>query len=67
VCSRPFSRNTQRNEGHVDRLEQVFATIDKKPQAKTCDAIVGKEEATNDALTKIAESVVNQEAQQAAE
>ena len=25
----------------VDRLERVFATIDKKPQGKTCDAIVG--------------------------
>ena len=23
------------------RLEKVFAAIDKKPQAKTCDAIVG--------------------------
>ena len=28
-------------EGHVVRLEKVFASIDKKPQAKTCDAIVG--------------------------
>ena len=26
-------------EGHVERLEQVFASIDKKPQGKTCDAI----------------------------
>ena len=28
-------------EGHVARLEKVFAAIDKKPQGKTCDAIVG--------------------------
>jgi ferritin-like metal-binding protein YciE len=28
-------------EGHVTRLEKVFGAIDKKPQAKTCDAIVG--------------------------
>jgi ferritin-like metal-binding protein YciE len=28
-------------EGHVDRLEQVFAMIDKKPQGKTCPAILG--------------------------
>jgi ferritin-like metal-binding protein YciE len=28
-------------EGHVARLEKIFAAIDKKPQAKTCDAIVG--------------------------
>jgi hypothetical protein len=25
----------------VARLEKVFAAIDKKPQSKTCDAIVG--------------------------
>jgi ferritin-like metal-binding protein YciE len=25
----------------VARLEKVFATIDKKPQGKTCDAIFG--------------------------
>ena len=28
-------------EDHVKRLEKVFAAIDKKPQGKTCDAIVG--------------------------
>ena len=28
-------------EDQVGRLEQVFAAIDKKPQSKTCDAIVG--------------------------
>jgi ferritin-like metal-binding protein YciE len=28
-------------EGHVARLEQVFALIDKKPQGKTCPAILG--------------------------
>jgi ferritin-like metal-binding protein YciE len=28
-------------KSHVARLEKVFAIIDKKPQAKTCDAIVG--------------------------
>ena len=28
-------------EGHVSRLEQVFAIIGKKPQGKTCAAIVG--------------------------
>jgi ferritin-like metal-binding protein YciE len=123
-----FKKHHGETQGHVDRLEQVFAMIDKKPQAKTCDAIVGitdegaeimdeykgspaldagllaaaqavehyemsrygtlrtwatelgltkaaalfeetlkEEKATDDALTKIAESVVNQEAQQAAE
>jgi len=122
-----FQKHHRETEGHVDRLEQVFAMIDKKPQAKTCDAILGitdegaeimgeykgspaldagllaaaqavehyemsrygtlktwaaelglkkavalfdktlkEEEATDQALTVIAESVVNQEAQQAA-
>jgi ferritin-like metal-binding protein YciE len=123
-----FKKHHIETQGHVDRLEQVFAMIGKKPQAKTCDAIVGitdegaeimdeykgsqaldagllaaaqavehyemsrygtlrtwanelgltkaaalfektlkEEKATDDALTEIAESVVNQEAQQAAE
>ena len=37
-----FQRNTSaRPKAQIDRLEQVFAEIDKKPQSKTCDAIVG--------------------------
>ena len=28
-------------ERHVERLEEVFSIIDKKPQGKTCDAIIG--------------------------
>src|SRR5262249_18090689 len=36
-----FEKHRRQTEGHVDRLERVFATIDKKPQGKTCDAIVG--------------------------
>jgi ferritin-like metal-binding protein YciE len=36
-----FEKHRGETEGHVTRLEKVFATIDKKPQAKTCDAIVG--------------------------
>jgi ferritin-like metal-binding protein YciE len=36
-----FEKHRGETEGHVDRLEKVFASIDKKPQAKTCDAIVG--------------------------
>jgi ferritin-like metal-binding protein YciE len=36
-----FEKHRGETEGHVARLEKVFATIDKKPQAKTCDAIVG--------------------------
>jgi ferritin-like metal-binding protein YciE len=36
-----FEKHRGETEGHVTRLEKVFAAIDKKPQAKTCDAIVG--------------------------
>jgi ferritin-like metal-binding protein YciE len=125
--SAAFEKHRGETEGHVERLEQVFAIIDKKPQGKTCDAIVGiteegaeimreyknspaldagllaaaqsvehyeisrygtlrawaeelgltdaaslleetlsEEKATDEALTKIAESVVNQEAEAAA-
>jgi ferritin-like metal-binding protein YciE len=122
-----FEKHYRETEGHVERLEQVFAAIKQKPQGKTCAAIVGitdegaeimeeykgspaldagllaaaqavehyemsrygtlrtwaeelglteaatlleetleEEEATDAALTKIAESVVNQEAQEVA-
>ena len=36
-----FKKHLGETEGQIDRLEQVFAEIDKKPQGKTCDAIVG--------------------------
>jgi ferritin-like metal-binding protein YciE len=36
-----FAKHRTQTEGHVARLEKVFAEIEEKPQAKTCDAIVG--------------------------
>ncbi|HLZ01702.1 MAG TPA: ferritin-like domain-containing protein [Bradyrhizobium sp.] len=36
-----FEKHHGETEGHVTRLEQVFDIIDKKPQTKTCDAIMG--------------------------
>lgn len=36
-----FEKHKTQTEGHVARLEKVFSLIDKKPQGKTCDAIVG--------------------------
>src|SRR6201996_7068212 len=36
-----FEKHRGETEGQVKRLEQVFAAIDKKPQGKTCAAIVG--------------------------
>ena len=41
ALKRAFAKHKTETEGHVTRLEKVFAIIDKKPQAKTCDAIVG--------------------------
>jgi len=38
---RAFAKHRTQTEGHVERLEEVFLAIDKKPQGKTCDAIVG--------------------------
>lgn len=36
-----FEKHRTETEGQIERLEQVFAAIDKKPQGKTCAAIVG--------------------------
>jgi ferritin-like metal-binding protein YciE len=36
-----FEKHATETEGQVKRLEKVFGIIDKKPQGKTCDAIVG--------------------------
>jgi ferritin-like metal-binding protein YciE len=41
ALQRAFAKHKTETEEHVARLERVFAAIDKKPQAKTCDAIVG--------------------------
>ena len=36
-----FEKHRDETEGQVERLEQVFEMIDKKPQGKTCAAIIG--------------------------
>jgi len=36
-----FEEHRDQTEVHVERLEKVFAMIGKKPQGKTCEAIVG--------------------------
>jgi ferritin-like metal-binding protein YciE len=36
-----FEKHRGETEGHVERLEQVFAMINEKPQGKTCAAILG--------------------------
>lgn len=36
-----FEKHKIETEGHLKRLEEVFGLIEAKPQAKTCDAIMG--------------------------
>ena len=36
-----FEKHKGETEGQIKRLEQVFALINKKPQGKTCAAIMG--------------------------
>jgi ferritin-like metal-binding protein YciE len=36
-----FEKHLGETEGQVDRLDQVFASIDETPKGKTCDAIMG--------------------------
>src|SRR6201982_2282408 len=36
-----FEKHRQETEGHVARLEQVFAAINQTPQGKTCQDILG--------------------------
>jgi ferritin-like metal-binding protein YciE len=36
-----LEKHEAETEEHVERLEKIFEMIDKKPQGKTCDAILG--------------------------
>jgi ferritin-like metal-binding protein YciE len=36
-----FEKHLKETKEHVERLQRVFAAIDKKPQGKTCEAING--------------------------
>lgn len=35
-----FEQHRQETEVHVERLEQIFEMLDKRPRGKTCDAIL---------------------------
>ena len=50
---RAFSKHKTETEGQVIRLEKVFAAIDKKPQGKTCDAIVGIAKEGQEIMVKV--------------
>ena len=41
ILKSAFEKHYTETEGQIERLEKVFAVIDKKPQGKTCAAIVG--------------------------
>ncbi|MGN6582770.1 MAG: YciE/YciF ferroxidase family protein [Rhizobiaceae bacterium] len=36
-----FQKHKDQTEGHVERLQQVFEIMGKRPQGKTCEAIEG--------------------------
>jgi ferritin-like metal-binding protein YciE len=36
-----FEKHLTETEGQVERLDEVFASIDEAPKGKTCDAIMG--------------------------
>jgi ferritin-like metal-binding protein YciE len=36
-----FEKHEAETDGQIDRLEQVFGSIDQTPRGKTCDAIMG--------------------------
>jgi ferritin-like metal-binding protein YciE len=36
-----FEKHLMETEGQVERLEQVFASLDETPKGKTCEAILG--------------------------
>ena len=36
-----FEKHRDETAGQIERLDEVFGLIDKKPQGKTCDAILG--------------------------
>ena len=36
-----FNDHRDQTEGHVERLDRIFAMIEKKAQGKTCPAIIG--------------------------
>ena len=42
-----FQKHTQETQTHIETLEQVFALLEERPQAKTCDAMEGLLEEAN--------------------
>jgi ferritin-like metal-binding protein YciE len=51
-----FDEHLQQTRGHVTRLEQIFADIDKKAKGKTCEAMKGLIEEGEDMIDDIKQS-----------
>jgi len=51
-----FHKHESETEGHVDRLEQVFAMIDEPAKGKTCEAINGIIDEGNDVIKEFKRS-----------
>jgi ferritin-like metal-binding protein YciE len=47
-----FEKHEAETEGQVERLEQVFASIDEPAKGKTCDAIMGIIEEGKEVMTE---------------
>lgn len=47
-----FEKHEAETEGQVERLEQVFGSIDEPAKGKTCDAIMGIIEEGKEVMTK---------------
>ena len=53
-----FEKHTKETEGQVERLEQVFEILGKKPQGKTCVAMEGLVEEGKEAMDEIEDAEV---------
>jgi ferritin-like metal-binding protein YciE len=51
-----FLTHRDETEGHVDRIQQVFEIIGKRPQTKTCEAIKGILEEGDEIMEEYARS-----------
>jgi ferritin-like metal-binding protein YciE len=51
-----FESHLAETEGQVERLEQVFAILEKPPRAETCEAIKGLTEEAKEIMTEFKDS-----------
>jgi len=53
-----FEKHLKETEGHVERLEKIFAMMDKAPRGKTCPAIDGIAEEAKEIIENAADENV---------